>query len=35
VQLELEKVIDDFQRRNESLVVEGVHLTVRFMLNMM
>ncbi len=35
VQAELEKVIDDFQRRNESIVVEGVHLTVRFMLNMM
>jgi 2-phosphoglycerate kinase len=35
VQVELEKIIDDFQTRNESLVVEGVHLTVRFMTNMM
>jgi 2-phosphoglycerate kinase len=35
VQAELEKIIEDYQFRNESLVVEGVHLTVRFMLNMM
>jgi 2-phosphoglycerate kinase len=35
VQAELEKIIDDYQSRNESLVVEGVHLTVRFMINMM
>jgi 2-phosphoglycerate kinase len=32
---ELEKIIDDFHNRNESLVVEGVHLTVRFMTTMM
>lgn len=35
MQSELEKVIEDYQQRNESLVVEGVHLTVRFMLSMM
>lgn len=32
---ELEKVIDEYHHKNESLVVEGVHLTVRFMVNMM
>lgn len=32
---ELEKVIDEYQAKNQSLVVEGVHLTVRFMVNMM
>jgi 2-phosphoglycerate kinase len=31
VHSELEKIIDDYQRRNESLVIEGVHLTMRFM----
>jgi 2-phosphoglycerate kinase len=31
----LEKIIEDYYRRNESIVVEGVHLTVRFMANMM
>lgn len=35
MQAELEKVIEDYQLRNESLVVEGVHLTVRFMTQMM
>lgn len=35
VQVELEKIIDDYQLRNESLVVEGVHLTPRFMINIM
>lgn len=32
---ELEKVIEEYHVKNESLVVEGVHLTVRFMVNMM
>ncbi|CDW78661.1 UNKNOWN [Stylonychia lemnae] len=35
VQQELEKIIDDYQKRNESLVVEGVHLTVRFIIQTM
>ena len=32
---ELEKVIDVYHHKNESVVIEGVHLTVRFMVNMM
>lgn len=35
VQNELEKVIEKFQERNQSLVVEGVHLTVTFLKQMM
>ena len=35
VQQELERVIEDYYKRNESLVVEGVHLTIRFMTTMM
>lgn len=35
VQKELAKVIDQFYQRNQSLVVEGVHLTVSFLKEMM
>ncbi len=35
VQSELEKIVETFNARNESLVIEGVHLTVQFMTNMM
>ena len=35
MQAELAKVIESYHKRNQSLVVEGVHLTVKFLKEMM
>ena len=35
MQEELSKVIESYHQRNQSLIVEGVHLTVKFLKEMM